>query len=107
LFEIYILPFTALDACANLCRRSPQLSLLIGINRLLHAGRTGRSVRPLKAAMQAVVPHHPVAMAIAGLLMQDSRDCLRHLVRGDLVGVSKDDSGQLISAKHRWTGLYR
>ena len=75
------LPLPALDALRESVPASSQLRLLVGIDRLFHAGRTGGSVSSLKAAMQAVVPQHPVAVAVAGLLVQHRRDSRGHLVR--------------------------
>ncbi len=55
----------------------------------------------LKAAMQTVMPHHSVAVAVAGLLVQDGWNGRRHLVGGHLVGMGEVNAGELISAKHR------
>jgi len=46
-----------------------------------------------KAAMEAIVSHCTVAMAVAGLLVEDFRDLGGHLVGGYLVGVGEIDSG--------------
>jgi hypothetical protein len=48
--------------------------------------------------MQAVMPHHFIAVAVAGLLVQDGRNSGRHLVGGHLVGMRKIDTRQLIAA---------
>src|SRR5271156_2171148 len=98
LCQIDILPLPTLDAGTNLCRRLPLLRLLVGVDRLLHAGRAGCSVGSFKAAMQAVMPQLTVAMAIAGLLMQHSRNCRRHLVGGHLIRMGEIDSRKLIAA---------
>ena len=90
---------------ANLGRGLALLRLLVGVDGFLHAGGAGRSVRSFKAAMQAVVSHHPVAMAVAGLLMQYGGNLCRHLVGGDLVGMGEVDAGKLISAKDGGRGL--
>lgn len=43
----------------------------------------------LEAAMQAVVSQRAVAVAVAGLLMQDGRDLRRHLIGGHLIRMGK------------------
>ena len=52
----------------------------------------------LKTAMQTVVPHHSIAVTIAGLLVQHGRNSGRHLVCGYLVWMRKIDARELIAA---------
>src|ERR1700757_1748063 len=67
--QIDLLPFALDDGSGDLGRRFALLVLLVGVIELLQAGRALRSMSILEAAVQAVVPH-PIAVAIAGLLMQ-------------------------------------
>jgi hypothetical protein len=92
-FEIDVLPFAALDAGADLAGSLALLGLLVGVYRFLHAGRARCAVSSFKAAVEAVVSHCPVAVAVAGLLVQDFGDLCRHLVGGHLIGVGEIDSG--------------
>ena len=52
-----------------------------------------------KAAMQTVVPQCPVAVAVAGLLVQHGRNCRGHLISGHLISMGEIDSGQLVAAE--------
>jgi hypothetical protein len=89
LIQIDILPLTTLDPRTNLCRCLPLLRLLVGVDRLLHARRTSRPVGSLKAAMQTVVPHYLVTVAVAGLLMQHRGNRFGHFVSSHLVRMSE------------------
>jgi hypothetical protein len=99
--QINALPFPTFDSCANFLWSLPLLCLLIGVNSLLHACGTGRPVRSLEAAVEAIVLQSPVTMAIAWLLMQHCWNLRRHLICDHLVGMRKVHSVQLIAAQHR------
>src|SRR5579862_4382856 len=60
--------------------------LLVGVVELLQASGALGSVRVLKAAVQAVVPH-PVAIAIARLLMEHGGNLRRQFVSMRLIGI--------------------
>jgi hypothetical protein len=69
--------------------------LLVRIIKLLQTGSASGSVRVLKTAMEAVVPH-AVAEAIAGLLVQDDRNLRSQLIRMSLVGILSVRSPKLV-----------
>ena len=94
-FKIDRLPLTAFDARADLRRRLSQLCLAIGVNAFLHAGRALCPVKDFKAAMQAVVAHRTIAVAVAGLLVQHRRNLCGHLVRSHLVRMREIWPGKL------------
>ena len=104
-FEIDCLPVAALDAGADLGGRPTQFGLLVGVDRLLHAGGAGRAVGSFKAAMQTVMPQGSVAVAVAGLLVQDGGNRGGHLVGDDLILMGEIDSGELVAAEDWWQGL--
>jgi len=52
----------------------------------------------LETTMQAIVPQLAVAVAIAGLLVQDGGNSRSHLIGGYLVRMGEIDSRQLITA---------
>ena len=61
----------------------------------------------LEAAVQTVMPQDSVAVAVAGLLVQDGGDGFCHLVGDDLIGVGEVDSGQLVAGENRGKRFYR
>src|ERR1700730_14874497 len=80
LLQIHLLPFTLHDSLTNL---GGGLSLLVhgvGVVGLFQANRTLGAVRALEAAMQTIVSHAAVAIAIARLLMQDAGNFGRQFV---------------------------
>jgi len=87
------LPFAAFDAGTDLAWGLAFFRLLVGVDGFFHAGGAGSAVGTFKAAMQAVVSHRSIAMAVAGLLMQDFGDLCCHLVGSDLIGMREVDSG--------------
>ena len=99
--QVHVHPLTLLDPRPDLRRRSPAARLPIRIHALLHARGTRRSVRSLKAGVQAIVAHRPVTAAVAGKLVQHSGHLCRHPVRRNLVRVGKVRSGQLLAAQDR------
>lgn len=102
LHQINGLPFSALDPGANLCWGLTLLGLFIGIDRLLHAGRADCPMAAFEAAMQTVVSHRPVAMAIARLLVEYAGDLGCHFIGDHLVGVREVGAAELCAAQDRW-----
>src|SRR5262249_7639616 len=70
--HINLSPFSLDDGFANLSRRLAEFGLLIGVDRLHFADGTDRGVTVHVAIEQALVAHFAVAVAIAGLLIEDS-----------------------------------
>ena len=52
-----------------------------------------------EATVQAVVAEDAVAVAVAGLLVEDRRNLRGHLVDHDLVVVGEVDAGELVAAQ--------
>src|SRR5579863_7363605 len=92
--QINLLPVALDDASPDLRRRLALLVLLIRVVELLQAGRALRTMRILKAAMQAIVPH-AVAIAVARLLMQHIRNLRRELISVGLKSVLRVRAPQI------------
>ena len=84
--QVDLLPLAFDDSGADLRCRLAFLVLLVGVVKLLQAGRALRSVGILEAAVQAVVAH-AVAIAVAGLLMEHVRNLRRQFVGVRLVRI--------------------
>ena len=91
-FEVYVLPFAALYACSDLAGGFAFLGLLVGVDGLFHAGGAGCSVGSFKAAVQAVVSEGAIAVAVAGLLMENRWNLSGHFVHDYLVGMREIDA---------------
>ena len=87
------------DAFANLLGCPAQLRHLVRVGPLRRAGRADRSVRPLKAAVQARVPQRPIASAIARQLIQHLGNLRGFFVDLDLPLLAEERSRQLISRR--------
>lgn len=72
--QIDLLPLATDDALADLGGCFALFRLLVGIVKLFQADVALGAMRTFKAAVQAVVPHAPVAVAVTGLLMDDVRN---------------------------------
>src|SRR5882757_8728893 len=96
-FQVDLLPVPTLYSRPDLGRCLADLCLLVGIDRLAHARRTGSAMGPFEATMQAVMSHLPVATAVAGLLVQDCGNLCRHLVCRHLVWMREVHTGQLVT----------
>ena len=68
--QVYLLPFALYDALADLGSRLTLLIHRVGVVELLKTNRALGPVYPLKAAMETIVAHATVAVAIAWLLVQ-------------------------------------
>ena len=62
---------------------------------------------PSEAAMQAVVSQRAVAVAVAGLLVEDIGNLRGHLVGGHLIGMSEVSAGELVAAQDGREGFGR
>src|SRR5205085_2962825 len=71
LAHIYLASFTVLDTSSDLRRGFAVMRLLIGIKRLAHAHITAGTVLAGEAIEQARMANAAVAMAVAGLLVQN------------------------------------
>src|SRR5580704_14773968 len=101
LFKIDRVPLAAFNPRANLGRRQALFRLLVGVDTLFHACGADGAVGSFKAAVQAIVAHRPVAVAVAGLLVQNRRNLRGHLVGSDLIGMREVDSCELVPAQNR------
>src|SRR5579864_60133 len=84
--QIDLLPLSLDDSGADLGRAFALFVLLVRIVQLLQASGTLRSMGILKAAVETVVAH-PVAVAVAGLLMEHRRNLRRQFVGVSLVRI--------------------
>ncbi len=84
--QIDLLPLSLDNSVAYLSRSLAFFVLLVGIIQLFQAGGALRSVRVLKAAVQAVVAH-AVAIAVTRLLMENVRNLGRQFIGMGLVGI--------------------
>ena len=84
--QIHLLPVSLDDSRTNLCCGLALPVLLIGVVELFQAGRTLRSVCILETAVETVVTH-PVAITVAGLLMEHVGDLGRQFVGVSLKGI--------------------
>jgi hypothetical protein len=71
--QVYLFPLALDNASPNLLRALPLLVLRVTVIKLFQAGGALRSMSVFETTMQAVVTHS-IAIAIAGLLMQNYRD---------------------------------
>lgn len=98
--QVDLLPLASDNSCANLRCCFALLILQVRIVKLLQAGRAFRAMRPFKATMKTIVSH-PVAMAVARLLMQNNRNSGCQFVRMRLVRLLRVHAPQLFFFKDR------
>jgi hypothetical protein len=96
--QVYLLPIALYDALPDL---SGCLSLLVhavGVIQLFQANRALGPVAPLKTAMKTIVAHPAVAVAVAGLLMQNDGNFGRQFVGVTLKRVLRIRAPELFAA---------
>jgi hypothetical protein len=93
------LPLALLDSGADLLGRLALFVLEVGVVKLFEAVRADSGVRGFVAGAQAAVPH-AVAVAVAGLLVDDVGDLCGKLVGAFLVRVLELRSPELLGRKN-------
>src|SRR6202022_683463 len=83
--QIDQLPVTLDNSCTNLPRRLALLMHGVSVIKLFEAGSALRAVRSRKAAMQTVVSHTAVTVAITRLLVDHLRNLRRQFVSMRLI----------------------
>jgi hypothetical protein len=102
--QVYLLPFALYDALAYLRGRLSLFIHRVRVVKLLQANRTLGPVDALETAVKTIVPHPAIAVAIAGLLVQDGGNFGRQFVGVTLKRVLSVIAPQLLLAQNRWEG---
>src|SRR2546425_5794002 len=83
--QINLLPIAFDNSRADLPRRLALLVHCVAVVKLLQTSAALRAVSAREAAVQAVVSHAAIAVAIAGLLMDHLRNLRRQLISMSLI----------------------
>src|SRR6266852_9382241 len=87
--DVYLLPFAVDDAVADLRGSFALAGLFVGVEGFAHADVAAGAVAASEAVEQALVALAAVAMAIAGLLIENFLDAA-----GDGIGVEHFEVGE-------------